>query len=328
MDTLDAIPATLTIPTFPPAEALFACAGAALIAAMILVGVFGPFMAVASECITVKTKRAFFARTARQTASMALLAGALATLTGGSFMVWFAMNEPALLAPPYAAPLGITAGAVVVGLLLLAVYVRRPQGALLASKGHAILGITAAVWAGLALFLSTGAVRRLLHTPPEFDPATPQLAQIQLFFAIPFDSFFWPLLLESVPLGLALAAASACVWLLLVRNRQDYGRDYYAFALPYCAKWAVTFTPLAVLVGMFVFFESRKIMLPELSQDPSLLLDVLSAALPLIACLFWLFIIRSEHPMRHKVSVVLAWLFLLTGFAGQVLMLNKIIPSP
>jgi|GEM_PF-488225 len=325
---LETVLANLAATRLPPTETLVACAAAALIASLILSSVFGVFMATASEFATLQTRRAFYARAARQTAQTALCTGTLAALLGAGFMAWFAMNEPALLAPPYVIPLALTGGSIVIALALLAVYAHQRTGKPFAGKGHASIGLASAVLSAFALFCCTGIVRRLLHTPPEFDATLPPAIQLQLFFEIPFDSFFWPLLLESVPLGFALAAAFTCIWLLLMRKKQDYGRDYYNFALPYCARWAFGATLLAVLAGAFVFYESRKLMLPELSRDPSLLLDILSAALPLLACLLWIFTMRSPHPMRHKISVALALLFLLTGFAGQVLMLNKVIPSP
>lgn len=316
------------IHALPPAETLVACAAAALIASMILSSAFSPFMVIINEFVALQTKRTFYARAARQTAQSALCTGTVAALVGAGFMAWFAMNEPALLAPPYVAPLTLTAGSIITALALLAVYTLQRPGKPSAGKGRIIIGLASAAWSAFALFCCTGIVRRLLHTPPEFEITLPTAIQLQLFFEIPFDSFFWFLLLESIPLGFALGGAFTCVWLLLVREKQDYGRDYYNFALPYCARWAFGFTLLAVLAGAFVFFESRKLMLPELSHDPSLLLDILSAAFPLLACLLWIFIMRSPRPMRHKVSAVLALLFLLTGFAGQMLMLNKVIPSP
>lgn len=320
--------ATVTLPVLPPTEVLIACGIAALIAAVTLVSALGPFLAVTSEYITIKTKRAFFARAARQIAQMSLTVGILATVFSGGGMAWLISSEPLLLQPPYLIPLTVTGGCILITLALLAVYARQRPGKPPAGTGHAAMGFAAGSFAVFSLFCCIGIVRRLLHTPPDFDLTLPPFVQLRLFFEIPSDSFFWPLLLESVPLGFALAAASACVWLLLMRERQDYGRDYYAFALPYCAKWALGCTFPAVLAGVFVFMESQKLMLPELSHEPSLLLDILSAALPLLACIFWIFVIRSAHPMRHKISVVLAWLLLLAGFAGQVLMLNKVIPSP
>ncbi|SBV91027.1 membrane hypothetical protein [uncultured delta proteobacterium] len=325
---LDTFLQNLTLPALPPAEALIACALTAVAASFVLAGSFGAFFAIASEFLSIRAKRAFYARAARQIAQMTLAAGVLAAMFCGGAAAWFAKGERALLAPPYILPLALTGVAILVALGLLALYIRIRPDKGYAGKDHLIVGLAAGVWAAFSLFCCTGVARRLLHSPPEFDLTLPWAAQLTLFFSIPADSFFWPLLLESVPLGFAFAAAFACVWLLLMRERQDYGRDYYTFALPYCAKWAFGFTLPAVLAGAFVFYESRELMLPELSQEPSLLLDGLSAALPLLACLLWLFVARSAHPMRRKISVVLALLFLLIGFAGQVLMLNKIIPSP
>lgn len=325
---LDTFLQNLTLPALPPAEALIACALAAVAVSFILAGGFGAFFAIASEFLSIRAKRAFYARTARQVAQMTLAAGVVAAIFSGGGAAWLVKGEPALLADPYRLPLALTGGSILIALGLLALYIRIRPDKGYAGKDHVVVGLAAGVWAAFSLFCCTGVVRRLLHSPPEFDLTLPWAAQLTLFFSIPADSFFWPLLIESVPLGFAFAAAFACVWLLLMRERQDYGRDYYTFALPYCAKWACSCTLLAVLAGAFVFHESQGLMLPELSHEPSLFLDILSAALPLLACLLWLFVARSPHPMRHKISVVLACLFLLTGFAGQVLMLNKVIPSP
>ncbi len=325
---LDTVLQNISLPAMPPGDILLGCCLAAIVAAMILAGVFSPFFAIAGELLAIRTKRAFYVRVARQIAQMALAVGIAAALLAGAAFTWFAMGQPALLAAPYALPLAVTGGVIVIALLVLAVYIRMRPAKGLAEKEHLAVGVLAALCTALSLFCSIGAVRRLIHTPPDFATTLPWTSQVMLFFGIPADSFFWPLLVESVPLGFAFAAAFGCVWLLLMRDRQDYGRDYYAFALPYCARWASVSTLLAVAAGVFVSFESRKIMLPELSQEPSLLLDILTAVLPLLACLLWFLVSRSAHPMRRKLSVVLACLFLLSGFAGQMLMLNKVVPSP
>ena len=324
----------ITIPALPPVETLVSCAIAAVLVSLVIVGSFGLLFAIASEAISIQTKRGFFARTARQIAQMTLTVGIIAAaLVGGGF-AWAVTKDPALLqdtnllAEPYLLPLAVAGGSILFAVLLLAVYlfIRPNKG--LAGKGHLAFGFLSGLCAAFSLFCFIGVVRRLLHTPPDFDISLPWMTKLVLFFSIPADSFFWPLLIQSVPLGLALAAAFACIWLLLMREKQDYGRDYYAFALPYCARWAAGFTLLAVCAGVFVFYRSRALMLPELSCEPSLFLDCLTAGLPLLACLIWILVARSAHPMRHKISVVLAGLFLLTGFTGQVLMLNTIIPSP
>lgn len=316
------------LPTLPPTEVLTACGLTAAVVSLILSACFGPFFAVASEQLSVARKRGFYAKTAQQAAQMTLFISVVvfATLAAGG--AWLAHVEPTLLEFPYRLPLAVAGATLALALLLIGLYVfmrpkKGPAGVL-----HGVLGLLSGGACMFAFFLCTGLARRLIHTIPEINPALPWHEQLMAFFIIPGDSFFWPLLLESVPLGFAFTAAFTTVWLLVMRNRQDFGRDYYSFALPYCAKWALAATLAAVIAGVYAFFRGREIMLPELSQLPSLLLDALSILLPLLACLLWFLIIKSPHPMRRKFSVVIAWLFLLTGFAGQVLIFNKIIPSP
>ncbi|MDL2209556.1 hypothetical protein LJC26_01985 [Desulfovibrio sp. OttesenSCG-928-O18] len=318
----------IALPTLPPMEVLLPCALVAAAVSLILAACFGPIFAVVSERLSVSRKRGFYAKTGQQVAQMSLLLGILAALAIAACFAWLASEEPTLLTFPYVLPLGVTGTAVVLTLLLLALYVSfRPRKGP-SSAGHMALGTLCGGLSLLSLFLCTSLARRLVHTIPEIDPALPVAEQLLAFFLIPGESFFWPLLLQSVPLGFAFTAAFATVWLLVMRERQDFGRDYYGFALPYCAKWALFSTLFAIFTGAYAFFRGREIMLPELSHLPSLLLDALSVILPLVACLLWLLLIKSEHPMRRKISVILACALLLVGFAGQVLMFNKIIPSP
>lgn len=318
----------LVSPTAPPIEVLVPCAVAAVAVSIILAACFSPLFAVCSERMAVVRKRGFYAKTAQQAAQMNLFLSIVAAGSVAACFAYAAAEEPELLEFPYRLPLVVSAASSGLFIVFLAAYVAfRPK------KGnsgplHICVGLAAGCLAIFSLFLGTGMARRLMHTLPQTDPSLLWDAQLINFFSIPLDSFFWPLLAESVPLGFAFAAAFASVWLLLVRNQQDFGRDYYAFSLRYCAKWALTATLAAVPLGAYAFFEGQEIMLPELSHLPSLLLDALSLILPLSACLLWIIIIRSEHPMRNKISIVLAALFLLTGFAAQILMFNKIIPSP
>jgi hypothetical protein len=322
------MPDTIALPTLPPLEALLSCAAAALCLAVVLAACFGPVLAVVSERLGLSRRRGFYAKAARQIGQMAFLLGLLAAAALAVYLSPLLSGDSALLAFPYRLPFFAAGGSVVLTLLFLALYMvkgpqKGPSGA-----GHILLGLLAGFCAMLSLLLCTGFLRRLVLAAPDMDPTLLWSEQLLRFFEIPRQSLFWPLLLESVPLGFAFAAAFAAVWLCIMRGRQDFGRDYYAFALPYCAGWARAMTLLAIPAGAFALFRSRDIMLPELSRLPSLLLDALSVILPLAACLLWTSIIRSEHPMRRKISAAAACVLLLAGFAGQVLMLNKIIPSP
>lgn len=319
---------SFTLPTLPPANVFIFCALTATAVAVIAASCWGPFLAIISERMAVTRKRAFYGKLSQQIARMNLFLGVAAMAAVAAAAAFTATREPALLAFPYRLPLMVTGTCAALAAFFLLLYVM-----FLPKKGssgpvHIAIGLVAGCASVCTLFLATGMARRLAHTLPTTDPALSWQEQLLDFFIIPPDSFIWPLLAESIPLGFAFAAAFAAVWLLLMRNREDYGRDYYAFAMRNCAKWALTATPVAVLAGAFAFFRGRDIMLPELSQLPSLLLDALTVILPFLACVLWAVIVRSEHPMRRKVSAVLAAFFLLAGFAAQVLMFDKIVPSP
>lgn len=318
----------IQMPALPPLEVLLPCAFATVAAALALAACFGPMIAVVSENLSVSLQRGFYAKAARQTAQMSLFFGVLAAAFLVACVFWFASDEPAILAFPYRLPLAVTGSAIALSLTVLILYVvlRPAKGP--STTVHTLVGLGGAIFSLISLFLCTGMIRAMLHTTPEIAPQSPWNEQLVHFFHIPSESFFWPLLLESVPLGFAFAGAFATVWLVVMREKQDYGRDYYAFALPYFSKWALGATLLAVPAGVYAMLRGQDIMLPELSRPPSQLLDVLSVMLPLLACLLWVSVIKSPLPMRRKISVVLACIFLLTGFAGQILMLDKIIPSP
>ena len=148
------------------------------------------------------------------------------------------------------------------------------------------------------------------------------------FFAIPTHSLFWPLMAESLTLSCAAAGALGALWILILRSRQDYGRDYYTFALPYCARWAIAGTLLSLPSAGFAYYQALAVMLPELSHAPSLLLSILACALPVTACVLWGAVICSKTPLRHKPGLCLAALCLAAALTAQVLIFNKVLPSP
>jgi hypothetical protein len=320
--------ADLTPPTLPPMEVLLPCGLVAVLVFMLLAACFGPFLSAACDSAAAAGGRGFYAKLARQTAQMTLLLILFAAAVFAGGVTLLVREDPAVLAPPFRAPLLLTASFAALGVLFSTLHAfpppqKRPSGPL-----RVWLGLMAGLFSLLTLYCGIGLARRLLHAPPAVDAALAPHLQLLAFFHIPRDSFFWPLFAESIPLGLAASGACATLWLLLMRTRQDLGRDYYAFALPACATWATGGTALAIPAGVFVFLQSRKIMLPELSHNPSPLLGMLGIALPVLACILWLTILRSKVPMRGKVGILLAFVLLLGGFAAQVLILNKVIPSP
>ena len=323
------MPFDFTLPTLPPSEVLLPCLAVAAALFVSLAACFGPFLAVTVERLGVTRGRAFYAKVAGQTARLSLTLGTMAAVTFAITALAVLRADPDLLAAPFFLPLLTVTALVACAELFLMLYVlfwpRQGKSGLF----HIWLGLKAGGSAACALFLCTAFARRLLHTPPSqtFEGAAWYM-QLLDFFSIPMHSLFWPVLAECVFLGCAAAGALAAVWLLLMRSRQDYGRDYYNFALPYCSRWALSGALGTLAFGALVVYRGQTLMLPELSHAPSMLLVASAVLLPALACLLWFAVIRSKAPLRHKIGIVLACLFLLGGVFAQILIMNKIIPSP
>lgn len=317
-----------SLPALPPLEVIAFSLGISLGLLAFLAACGGPFLAVTSEWLSAAKGRGFYRKVARQLSLMSLTLGSLIFALFIAALIFLLRQQPELMAPPYVYPLFVVVGLVALGELFLIAYVFSWNPQKKAGVFHAWLGLKAGGCAAVALFLGTGLLRRIVHTPPEAMEGAPLLDQLISFFSIPLHSLFWPLLVESIALGCAAAGALGAVWLLMLRSRQDYGRDYYNFALPYCAKWATAGTIASVPPAIFAYFQAMRVMLPELSHDPSLPLLITACVLPLLASGLWIALSKSPTPLRHKISVVAAAICLVIALGIQIYTLNKMLPSP
>ncbi len=110
------------------------------------------------------------------------------------------------------------------------------------------------------------------------------------------------LLLTYLILGIGSAGGSSAFMLLLRRKKEDYGRDYYKFAIPLSSKWnlgLLLLIPLLVLTGIIVYNGK----LPEIN---SLLYTMFLLFIFLIGCT-WINIkiIKSPQPLRLKEMIFL-----------------------
>ena len=113
-------------------------------------------------------------------------------------------------------------------------------------------------------------------------------------------------------LSMASAAALSCAYLVLRRNRDDFGRDYYNFGLKLAARWA--FIPM---LGFLACQGWLYAVLPEsvktMTMETPLGYVWLGAVVLGVLCLVpWLLIARSEAPLRLKglgfMALALMWL--------------------
>ena len=121
--------------------------------------------------------------------------------------------------------------------------------------------------------------------------------------------------------GLAAGASLSQLWLIMRRFKTDYGRDYYAFAMRYCARVALAFTLAATLIVGTLLLLLRHYIPAQLTDIRDLGVLSIAVGLPLACCLLWLGIAKSENPLRHKPSAFLACVFLFMALCAQLLIL-------
>ncbi len=315
------------LPSLPPGEVILYCALVDLGLFILAGGLFGPLLAVSCEILGKTRKRMVPVRAARQIAAMSLFFGILIPPLAAAALYHLLDFGPDLFASPYSLPLQVSAGAVALAEILLLLYFLAWPKKGFPGVLHTFCGMLCWLSALLSLYLNSAFLFRFTHDPLE--PETILLwRNLPDFFLIPFDSFTWPLLAQGAALSLAAAGAMAAGWLLLLRARTDYGRDYYVFSLPYAAGWALIGGLISLPTAFWAYSRVQKIMLPELSHAPSQLLGILCYALPALACLLWLLLFKSPTPLRHKPGVFMALLLLGAGIGAQFLVLNKVLPSP
>ncbi len=160
---------------------------------------------------------------------------------------------------------------------------------------------------------------------------------------------FWPLLASTLFGGIATGSALSLFWLLIRRNADDFGRDYYAFASRKCARFTVWNTSFALLAQVILlvsilaplageqavsalalpneislaalsatcssWYASLNTLIPvALAREASLLFTAPGLLLSsLLAILGACIVARATIPMRHKPSMVLCWILLFAG---------------
>ncbi len=144
-------------------------------------------------------------------------------------------------------------------------------------------------------------------------------------FSPNFEASIW----NSIPflpaLAFALGGGLAAVWLIIRRHKDDYGRDYYANMLPWCASWArnAWFLVWFLLVGITAVGWIGLLQEGNYLQNPEFLRSALLLMLWVIPGILWTLCLKSNTPLRHKGTLILAFFLamafiipLYTGLAG------------
>jgi hypothetical protein len=171
------------------------------------------------------------------------------------------------------------------------------------SAAYLLLGLIAVPAAVTALFLVLAGTRwigRLTLSGADLAPPPP----LPELLALPATSLFWPLLGSSLCLSAGLCGVAALLYLLLRRTRDDFGRDYYVFALKLAARSAAV--PLLLLLPCLAWLVAA---MPDELKALALTGQTAWAggigALLFAACAGGLALVaRSQNPLRLKGLIV------------------------
>ncbi len=273
------------------------------LALLALAAAGSPFVALVSEAMGVSRRMVFMDKFAQQVTMMGVTLS-LSTLpfTAGGYALL--ASKESLREQLTGPPAMIYAMAFLLSLFLLLDYhfswnrLKKRKVFHMARGGLACL----AAWAALLLLL--GMVRTLLLYPEAFAADQTLRSFFWEFGEIPVWSKFWTFYLQLLAWAVAGAAGLGLAFVLSRRDRDDFGRDYYAFAVKHGAKHALwSSAPLLALslwFGMFLFPEPSL----ELAGSPLFLGMLVSLGSLVLAMAGWMFVAGSKTPLRHKPTMV------------------------
>ncbi|WP_018124575.1 hypothetical protein [Desulfovibrio oxyclinae] len=261
-------------------------------------------------------KRVLLDKYAQQTATMALKLAFLAILGAGMSAFPALQRFPGLkqwLAHP-ASPVThvfILCAATVLLLVLWAPLwkkMRKQKGA------HSALGLLAAVASFATIAAGTiGAIQLLPALRAENAPQWPTA----------LDPFTAAMTVQYLLVAMASGAGLSLAYLVMRRNKDDFGRDYYRFGLSRAALWA--FVPMVLQLGTQGWLFST---LPEqtrtmITQGPLGILWATALAASVLCIALWAPMWKSDSPLRLKWAAFLGALLLwIMHTANTMLFLN------
>jgi hypothetical protein len=272
---------------------------------LLAMGALGsPIIATISE-LTAKAKgRVFFDKYGQQTASMGLILLLLLILVYGAATGVAVFKFPQFFLKRLPPPIPILYAFIAFGVFVIlgvpyflswkkmrnlkSIHIALGLGASIA----AIACVAIAVPAKLTIGLSCGT------------------SKIQEGYA--YTAMATPLATMYAVLMISAAAALSCAYLVIRRNKDDFGRDYYSFSLKLAARWAAL-----PMLGFLACQGWLFAVLPEnikliMFGTPLGIIWATAAALGAICIAIWLLIARSTSPLQLKgltfLAVGLIWI--------------------
>nr|WP_321514449.1 hypothetical protein [uncultured Pseudodesulfovibrio sp.] len=275
---------TLTMIAFLLVPALFSLLGMGAIGS--------PAIAVLGEMSAKTKKRVFFDKYAQQIGSMGLILLILLLIVQGAAYGVALTKFPQYIHALFTleSPLLNTFAAFGVFAIFSIIYFTTWTKMRNTKVLHISLGMIAALAAltCVALAIPAKIAWMLSHSTPTdetLSAATAMILPMSIMYAL---------------LTMAAAAALSATYLVLRRNKDDFGRDYYSFSLRLAARWATL--PMLGFLGCQVWLYAT---LPAsfksiVTGTPLAFVWSGVVALGAICALIWILIARNESPLRLK----------------------------
>lgn len=290
------------------------CAAAAALFMAALACAFLPFIAVWDRRHAIVRRRSLYDKSAGQTEALCaalnvLVAAALSAdlLAGGcidGFMVgpWRFLWETLVMTSAFAALCAV-----------IVLFAKRG----LRSAFSVLTGLAATASSCLLCVLIWAFFLGALHSSVTSAEAAAE--SFILVLASVKSAAFVLFVLFSVCLAAASAYALALCWHILLRNRDDFGRDYYTFTLAMRSRQASLAGLMLAMVSAVVYSvhpamdkDWAQALLPFVGTQTELVLTCGLLGLP-VAFALWYSMSRSAVPMQKRSFAFLALIFLALG---------------
>lgn len=277
-----------------------------------------PLISAFSQSLAKSHKKSFYDKFGKQLTRMCLIFGGIALATLGLGVARYLTLDTTMLQGPYQLPIIVTAGVTVLAAVFVTVYFKAWKAMRKQKSAHIALGFFSSflLFAAICCIAILASSLMNAHPLPSLGNAT------DIFWALFLTAYsptFITFLTIGFAMGFCLCGAFSQMYLLARRDKDDFGRDYYKFAMPYAAKWAIFGAVLQIVatvtrLNIWILFQIIKTGTPEaLIQNPLILTWASALGLPILACILWALTAASATPMRRKVSVYCAGTLILVA---------------
>lgn len=288
---------------------------------LLLLGSAGlPFMALMGQNLAVARRRSFYDKCGRQMAQLTAIIAPLALLMLVLAVVRSVQMDPTLLDSPLFLPL-IALGALMLSSSIFSIiyalaWKRLAKIRLL----HQLFGLAAGLGMLKAVYVAF-CIARAMFIAGHPLPATG--TPVELFRALLLPAspvLMLPCLATALCAGIAVTGIFAMTWLILRRNADDFGRDYYNFTMPWCAVWAssgyaICLAPLGYLLWIILspLFMSLGATIQTAFAVIPLVPFACAVLMPILGIVCGGVVSLSPSPMRFKPFI--CFIFILQFFA-------------